>query len=124
MEAYTRISLPVNKLNVSSPEGDEKILPSKTCLDDIDCLLATFSFATTTHLNRFPGMGVYPFRYKFSDIIENNFYQVRGLHNGMKTNPTYLEYQSTMISVMLGESVVSKSRNSNSYTNPCKVNPI
>jgi hypothetical protein len=24
MEAYTRISLPVNKLNVSSPEGDDK----------------------------------------------------------------------------------------------------
>jgi hypothetical protein len=23
MEAYTRISLPVNKLNVSSPEGDD-----------------------------------------------------------------------------------------------------
>ena len=24
MDAYTRISLPVNKLNVSSPEGDDK----------------------------------------------------------------------------------------------------
>jgi hypothetical protein len=103
----------------------EKMLPSKTCLDDIDCLLATFSFVTTTHLKRFPGMGLYPFRYN-SDIIENNFCQVRGLHNGMKTNPTYLEYQSTMNSVILGESVVSKSRksNANPNTNPYKVDPI
>jgi hypothetical protein len=33
MEAYTRISLPVNKLNVSSPERDDKNKTNQNLLE-------------------------------------------------------------------------------------------
>lgn len=97
-------------------EGDmskeSKMKPSYKCLYDIDSLISTFTEITKQHLRNFPGSGMYPSRFN-SDIIENNFCQVRGLHNGNTTNPTYAAYQATMNSVILGQSSVSRGRKSN-----------
>lgn len=92
--------------------SESKMKPSVKCLDDIDSLISTFTEIVNEHLKRFPGVEVYPSRFN-SDIIENNFCQVRGLHNGNTTNPAYASYQCTMNSVILGQSSISRGRKSN-----------
>lgn len=92
--------------------SESKMKPSVKCLDDIDSLISTFTEIVKEHLKKFPGAEVYPSRFN-SDIIENNFCQVRGLHNGNTTNPTYASYQCTMNSVILGQSSISRGRKSN-----------
>lgn len=46
-----------------------------------------------------------------SDVIENVFCQQRGLHNGNNTNPTYLQYCSTMNTIIMGQTSVSRKSN-------------
>lgn len=58
---------------------------------------------------------MYPSRFH-SDIIENNFCQVRWLSNGNTTNPTYSVFHATMNSIILGQSSVS--RRGNPYYHP------
>ena len=101
----------VYNLKISQKEK-EKRLPGKKCLDDIDSLISTFVQICRIHTTDFPGQGVSPSRFN-SDIIENNFCQVRGLHNGNTTNPNYNTYKSTMNSVILGQSCKSRGRKSN-----------
>ena len=48
-----------------------------------------------------------------SDVIENNFCQIRGLHNGNTTNSNYDSYRTTMNSIILGQSSKSRGRKSN-----------
>lgn len=98
---------------MSIPQKDkEKFLPGKKCLDDMDSLISTFIEICKIHTSEFPGEGVSPSRFN-SDIIENNFCQVRGLHNGNTTNPNYNTYKYTMNSVILGQSCKSRGRKSN-----------
>jgi hypothetical protein len=63
-------------------------------------------------LNRFPRGYVVPSRIN-SDIVENHFCQHRGSYNGSTTNPTYLNYCSTVNSIVLGQSLKSRGRKSN-----------
>ena len=72
----------------------------------------TFIEICKIHISDFPGHDVSPSTFN-SDIIENNFCQVRGLHNGNTTNPNYFTYKSTMNSVILGQSSKSRGRKSN-----------
>ncbi|KAK3091321.1 hypothetical protein FSP39_018905, partial [Pinctada imbricata] len=95
-----------------SKKEKEKSLPSQKCLNDIDCLIGSFVEVVKVHVNRFPGEGIYPSRFN-SDVIENNFCQVRGLHNGNMTNPNYQNYKTTMNSVILGQTSISRGRKSN-----------
>lgn len=78
----------------------------------MESLISTFIEICKIHLYDFPGQGVCPSRFN-SDIIENNFCQVRGLHNGNTTNPNYNTYKYTMNSVILGQSCKSRGRKSN-----------
>ncbi|XP_069123679.1 uncharacterized protein [Argopecten irradians] len=95
-----------------TPKEKEKMLPSKKCLDDQLSLLYTFIGICKQHTKEFPGEGVYPYRFN-SDIIENNFCQVRGICNGNSSHPTYRSYASSMNSIILNQSARSKGRNSN-----------
>lgn len=95
-----------------SPKEKEKSLPSKKCLCDHESLISTFIEICHIHLKDFPSSCVYPSRFN-SDVIENNFCQVRGIHNGNSTNPTYHSYSNTMNSVILGQSAKSRGRKCN-----------
>ena len=101
----------VEMLSLSQKEMENR-LPSKKCLDDMDSVISTFIEICKVHNDEFPGEGVSPSRFN-SDLIENNFCQVRGLHNGNTTNPNYDTYRTTMNSVILGQSCKSRGRKSN-----------
>jgi hypothetical protein len=77
-----------------------KKLISPKCLDDIENMLLTFKEMCVIHLNRFPRGYVVPSRIN-SDIVENHFCQQHGLYNGSTTNPTYLNYCSTVNSTVV-----------------------
>jgi len=78
----------------------------------MDNMLLTFKDICIIHLNRFPRGYVVPSRIN-SDIVENHFCQQRGLYNGSSTNPTYMNYCSTVNSIVLGQSLKSRGRKSN-----------
>ncbi|CAC5395429.1 unnamed protein product [Mytilus coruscus] len=101
----------IESLSIPNKEK-EKMLPSRKCLDDVESLISTFNEICNIYNREFPGEGVVPSRFN-SDVIENNFCQVRGLHNGNTTNPNYRTYQSPMNSVILGQSSKSRGRKSN-----------
>ena len=77
-----------------------KKLISPKCLEDIENMLLTFKEMCVIHLNRFPRGYVVPSRIN-SDIVENHFCQQHGLYNGSTTNPTYLNYCSTVNSTVV-----------------------
>jgi hypothetical protein len=64
-----------------------------------------------------------------SDIIENNFCQLRGIYNGLNTNPTLAQIGPSQTAVCLGQTTLSSKCNSGgsaSYfkaTTPCASNP-
>lgn len=64
-----------------------------------------------------------------SDIIENNFCQLRGIHNGLNTNPTLSQIGPSETAVCLGQRTLSSKCNSGesaSYfkaTTHCALNP-
>ena len=54
-----------------------------------------------------------------SDIVENHFCMVRGLHNGASDHPTYHIYKSLQNSIILTQPAgLPKKRNSNTYIEP------
>jgi len=57
------------------------------CMNDVESLIVTFTNICDIHISEFPGEVVYPSRYN-PDIIENNFCQITGFHNGNATHPT------------------------------------
>lgn len=85
---------------------------SKECADDFESVLVSFPQVCKLHLKDFPQSCVVPSRFN-SDIVENFFCQQRGLHNGNKTNPNYRDYCSTVNSIVLGQSLISRGRKSN-----------
>lgn len=102
-----------NNINCNVTNGQKKkMLPSWECLDDLQCLLVTFPEICRIHLADGPCFSIKPHLYN-SDIIENHFCQVRGLHNGNKTHPTYYDYTQTVNSIILNESCKSRGRKSN-----------
>jgi hypothetical protein len=68
---------------------------SKECSEDFANVLCTYPEVCKLHLERFPQSALVPARFN-SDIVENFFCQVRGLFNGQKTNPTVMDYRSTI----------------------------
>lgn len=90
----------------------EKKLISPKCLEGMENMLLVFKEICVIHLNRFPRGYVVPSRIN-SDIVENHFCQQRGLYNGSSTNPTYMNYCSTINYVVLGQSLKSRRRKSN-----------
>ena len=90
----------------------DRMLPSYKCLDDVESTIVGFINFCQVHLSEFNN-GVYPSRFN-SDLAENIFCQQRGLYNGNSTNPSYSTYCQTINSVILGQTVKSRARKSNS----------
>ncbi|KAL3847319.1 hypothetical protein ACJMK2_018234 [Sinanodonta woodiana] len=101
-----------NDKNIAMGERS-KCLLSIQCCDDVKSMLVTFSEICKKHLEEFPYGGVVPSRFN-TDVLENHFCQECGLHNGNATHPSYSTYCSTVKSVMLGQSLKSRGRKSNS----------
>ncbi|KAL3868679.1 hypothetical protein ACJMK2_041457 [Sinanodonta woodiana] len=101
-----------NDESIAKGERSKSLLSSQCC-DDVESMLVTFSEICKRHLEEFPYGGVVPSRFN-TDILENHFCQERGLHNGNATHPSYSTYCSTVNSVILGESLKSRGRKSNS----------
>ena len=65
-----------------------------------------------------------------SDLIENHFYQQRGIRNGFSTNPTLAQIGPSQTAIYLSQTTVSSKCNSGtsaSYykaTTPCPLNPL
>lgn len=65
-----------------------------------------------------------------SDLIENHFYQQRGIRNGLSTNPTLAQIGPSQTAICLSQTTVSSKCNSGtsaSYykaTTPCPLNPL
>jgi hypothetical protein len=97
--------------NISQAEKRNR-LPTSECLEDMQALVLGFLQICKIHLERHPGWGITPSRFN-SDIIENHFCQVRGIHNGNSTNPTLKSYSDTVNSVILGQTLKSRGRKSN-----------
>jgi len=93
----------VNTVNV--------LIPPKW-LEDMDNLLLTFKEICIIHLNRFPCGYIVPSRIN-SDIVENHVCQQCGLYNCSSTNSTYMNYCSTVNSIVRGRSLISRGRKSN-----------
>ena len=89
-----------------------KMLISPKYSEDMDNMLLTFKNICIIHLNRFPRGYVVPSRIN-SDIVENHFCQQRALYNGSSTNPTHMNYSSTVNSIVLGQSLKSRGSKSN-----------
>ncbi|KAJ8017433.1 hypothetical protein HOLleu_45163 [Holothuria leucospilota] len=98
-----------------------KCILSMECCDDIESLLLSFPKVCQMHLEEFPSSSIVPARFN-SDIIENHFCQQRGIHNGNATSMTYYEYCSTQNAIILGQSLKSKGRKSN--TGLCAAKPF
>lgn len=99
-------------MNTENGKEILKSLLSQECLDDVQSMLITFPEVCRIHLKDFPHGGVVPSRFN-TDIIENSFCQVRGLYNGSNTNPSYADYCKTVNSMILGQPLKSRGRNSN-----------
>ncbi|XP_014675321.1 PREDICTED: uncharacterized protein LOC106815380 [Priapulus caudatus] len=99
--------------NTTLTNGEmSRMLPSTACLDDMICMLVTFPKVCQIHLSEYKTGSVSPSRFN-NDIAENMFCQQRGLHNGNATNPNYATYRTTVNSVLLGQSLLSRGRKSN-----------
>lgn len=85
---------------------------SYKCLENIESMLLTFKEICRIHLTKYPNGYVVPSRIN-SDIVENHFCQQRGMLNGCNTHPTYSNYCTTVNSVILGQSLKSRGRKSN-----------
>lgn len=83
---------------------------SRECLEDALNLTVTFPIVCKRFLSDFPGASFYPHRFN-SDIVENHFCQSRGLCNGDLTHPTYATYQSSINSIILGQTSISVLKN-------------
>jgi hypothetical protein len=81
-------------------------------MDDMESLLLTFPEVCKKHLSEYPTGRIIPSRFN-SDVIENHFCQVRGLHNGNQTHPNYASYCHTVNGIVLGQSLKSVGRKSN-----------
>ena len=101
----------IQKLNINKG-CKEKMLPSKECMCNIQCLLMTFPEMCRLYLRNFPNVSIIPSRFN-SDIVENVFCQQRGIFNGNNTNPNFATYCSTVNSIILGQSLKSSGRRSN-----------
>ena len=107
---YWRDSIKNNSTLTNSQKS--KMLPSTACMDDTLCMLVTFPKVCDIHLSEYNTGSVMPSRFN-NDVAENMFCQQRGLHNGNATNPNYSTYCSTVNSVLLGQSLLSRGRKSN-----------
>lgn len=76
--------------------------------DDFNCVITGFLQICTQAVNQ--GFAVVHAIVN-SDIIENLFCQQRGIANGQNTNPTLLQYSSSINTIILGQCTVSKKAN-------------
>ena len=67
---------------------------------DMGNMLLTLKEICIIHLNRFLRGYIVPSRIN-SDKVEDHFCQQLGLYNGSSTNPTYMNYCSTVNSIVL-----------------------
>ncbi|CAC5362859.1 unnamed protein product [Mytilus coruscus] len=94
--------------------------------EDLNSSIQGFLSLCEQHVGN--GNGMNP-GYINSDIIENNFCQLRGIRNSLNTNPTLAQIGPSQTAVCLGQTTLSSKCNtggSASYfkaTTPCAVNP-
>ena len=92
------------------PAVRNKALISPEAREDLESCIVGFIQLLELRNSQHPGFSIIPGRLN-SDVIENNFSQQRGLHNGANANPTYATYSKTMNSVVLGQSSISRKSN-------------
>lgn len=93
------------------------------CREDLDsCLIGFDELCRRRFLNAdSSGYSIIPATIN-SDGIENNFCQIRSIHNGANQNPTYAQYKKNMNSVTLLRPLVSKKGNASAGRTPA--NPV
>ena len=90
-----------------------KDLMSYQCLDDIEYCILGFIQLCTSCIEQ-DDVNITPSIIN-SDAVENFFCQQRSTYNGANTNPTALQYQRNINSILLGQSTIS--RKSNAFGN-------
>ena len=100
----------ISKSTLKPCEKDKSLI-SKQTRDDLKSLILGFDYLCNSRISRCC-YSITPC-YVNSDPIENIFCQERGIHNGLNTNPTYLQYSKAMNSVILGEKTISRKSNTN-----------
>ena len=102
--------------NSDIPQKDKsKKLLSAQCSEDIQSCLQGFIALCSTLLRKTPSMYITPGLVN-SDVIENIFNQQRSTYHGANSNPTALQYQRSINSVVVGQNVVSKKSNAGKST--------
>jgi hypothetical protein len=95
--------------NNNSVERNKRLISDKSRYDLASCIVG-FNELCKQCLLDLPGASIVPSRLN-SDVLENEFSQQRGLHNGADTNPNYATYQKTVNNIILGQATVSKNSN-------------
>ena len=75
-------------------------------------MLLVFKEICIIHLNKLPCGYIVPSRINL-DIVKHHLCQQCGLCNGESTNPTYMNYCSTVNSIVHWQSLISRGRKSN-----------
>ncbi|XP_052258149.1 uncharacterized protein LOC127862916 [Dreissena polymorpha] len=88
----------------------KKRLLSQQCSEDIQSCILGFTALCKTVLTKSSVMYVTPGLVN-SDVIENIFNQQRSTYHGANTNPSALQYQRAVNSILVGQNVVSKKSN-------------
>jgi hypothetical protein len=88
-----------------------KNLMSFQCHDDIEfCIIGFIQLCSSALKRRNEHMIINPSLIN-SDAVENIFCQQRATYNGANTNPTALQYQKNLNSIIIGQSTISKKAN-------------
>lgn len=96
---------------VPSAEKEKQLLSSQT-REDLQSCIVGFNHLCKTTLKE-DRSSIVPARIN-SDVIENIFCQQRGIINGNNTNPTFYQFVKNINSVIIGQSILSKTCNSGS----------
>ena len=94
--------------DLAAAERNKLFISPKTMFD-ISSTIIGFKELLKLAFKKHPGCSIAANRIN-SNIVENVFCQQRGL-NGQNDNPNYVQYQSTMNSILLGQTSVTKKSN-------------
>jgi hypothetical protein len=99
------------RVDLAAAERNKLFISTKTMFD-ISSTIVGFRKLCEKTFKKHPGCSISANRIN-SNIVENVFCQQRGL-NGQNDNPNYVQYGSTMNSILLGQSSVTKKSNTGS----------
>ena len=121
LEWFQQWETEVNSDQSLTKKEKYRSLLSWECREDLESAVVGIKQLVEIRNQSFPGHSIKPV-YINSDCVENIFCQVRSVHNGANNNPTYLQYQYSLNTVLLSAGLVKK--NSNAGSNSLSAMPF